>query len=111
VQTGMPAAPGCPQVRSEVFIAGSQPVGTCPLHGGGQPGTTHVAGWDTGAPAVGDAGPAPSRGSRDSARAARRRAAQESGASPQPARAEQQPPAQTKEERKGFLQRLWGVFK
>jgi penicillin-binding protein 1B len=111
-QTGYPAAPGCPQVRSEVFIAGSQPVGVCPLHGGGQPGTTHVAGWDTTTPAVvGDPGPGPARSGSDPVRAARRRAAQESGAASDKARAEARPPEPRKEERKGFLQRLWGVFK
>jgi penicillin-binding protein 1B len=109
-QTGMPAAPGCPQVKSEVFIAGSQPVGTCPLHGGGQPGTTHVAGWDTGTPALGDAAPPNLRSTPEGSRAARRRAAQESGASPDQARTEDQP-AKPKEEKKGILQRLWGVFK
>lgn len=106
-QTGMPAAAGCPQVKSEVFIAGTEPVGTCPLHGG-QPGATHVAGWDTGAPAVGDAGERPAG---DTARAARRHATQESGAQPDPARTSQPQPNPPKEEKKGFLQRLWGVFK
>jgi penicillin-binding protein 1B len=45
-QSGMPATPFCPETKNEVFIAGTQPVGTCPLHGGSQPGATHVAGWD-----------------------------------------------------------------
>ena len=45
-ESGMPAAPLCPVTRPEVFIAGTEPVGTCPLHGGtGDP--TMVSGWDT----------------------------------------------------------------
>jgi penicillin-binding protein 1B len=105
-QTGMPAAPGCPQVRSEVFIAGTQPMGTCPLHGGGQ-GATHVAGWDIGAPAL--EGTNPARAAEPS-RASRRRA-QESGAAAEPAQTPQPASRPPKEEKKGFLQRLWGVLK
>ncbi len=44
-ESGMPATPMCPQHYSEVFIAGTEPVGTCPLHGG--TGDTNVSGWDT----------------------------------------------------------------
>jgi penicillin-binding protein 1B len=44
--SGMPATPFCPETKTEVFIAGTQPVGTCPLHGGSNPGATHVAGWE-----------------------------------------------------------------
>src|SRR5262249_58086514 len=45
--SGQPATAACPTRRMEVFIAGTQPLGLCYLHGGGQPGATHVAGWDT----------------------------------------------------------------
>jgi penicillin-binding protein 1B len=51
-QSGMPAGPNCPLTKTEVFIAGTQPVGTCPLHGGSNPGATHVAGWEVPAPPV-----------------------------------------------------------
>jgi penicillin-binding protein 1B len=44
--SGMPATPLCPKTRPEVYIAGTEPVGSCPLHGGRQ-GVTNVAGWDT----------------------------------------------------------------
>ena len=44
--SGFPATPGCPTRRSEVYIAGTQPVGACPLHGGGRY-VTSVTGWDT----------------------------------------------------------------
>ncbi|HEY1754762.1 MAG TPA: PBP1A family penicillin-binding protein [Bryobacteraceae bacterium] len=41
--TGELATPRCPHVRSEVFIAGTQPVQVCHLHGDGK---TQVAGWE-----------------------------------------------------------------
>ncbi len=54
-ESGMPATPFCPATRQEVFIAGTEPVGTCPLHGGtGTSDSTNVTGWDvpgTGQPA------------------------------------------------------------
>jgi penicillin-binding protein 1B len=47
-ESGMPVTPYCPVTKSEVFIAGTEPVGSCPLHtgGNGQIDTTHVSGWD-----------------------------------------------------------------
>ncbi len=46
-ESGMPATPFCPSTRQEVFIAGTEPVGTCPLHGGtGSGDSTNVTGWD-----------------------------------------------------------------
>ena len=36
--SGQPATPSCPTHRQEIFIAGTQPQGSCHLHGGGQPG-------------------------------------------------------------------------
>ncbi len=46
-ESGMPATAACPNARPEVFVAGTEPVGSCPLHGGGQGDTTHVSSWDT----------------------------------------------------------------
>jgi len=40
--TGQLATPNCPHVRNQVFIAGTQPVEVCRLHGGGR---TQVSGW------------------------------------------------------------------
>jgi penicillin-binding protein 1B len=45
------AVAGCPGRRAEVFIGGTQPVESCPLHGGAQQGVTYAAGWETGAAA------------------------------------------------------------
>jgi penicillin-binding protein 1B len=50
-ESGLRATPSCPNARPEVFVAGTEPVGSCPLHGGnGQGDTTHVSGWDHGDP-------------------------------------------------------------
>jgi penicillin-binding protein 1B len=43
--SGMPASPQCPKEKDEVFIAGTEPVGICSLHGGHGDQTT-VSGWD-----------------------------------------------------------------
>jgi len=45
-ESGMPATAFCPQTRPEVFISGTEPVGACPLHGGGSMDNTNVSGWD-----------------------------------------------------------------
>jgi penicillin-binding protein 1B len=44
-QTGMAATSACPEKKPEVFIAGTEPVGFCPLHGG-KGDQTIVSGWD-----------------------------------------------------------------
>ena len=46
-ESGMPATAFCPQTRGEVFVSGTEPVGSCPLHGGSNPlDSTTVSGWD-----------------------------------------------------------------
>jgi len=44
-ETGYPATPACPTRATEVYIAGTQPVGACPKHGGRM--ITNATGWDT----------------------------------------------------------------
>ena len=44
-QTGMPATSACPEHRAEVFIAGTEPSGVCPLHKG-KGDQAIVSGWD-----------------------------------------------------------------
>ncbi len=121
-ESGMPAVPGCPKRRSEVYIAGTEPVGVCPLHSGRGGTPTTITGWDStpaaappvrgGAPTItgtqGD-GQAPA----DSpARRAARQAAGQSGGTQTPASAAAPPKQDTKKpEKKGLLQRLIGVFK
>jgi penicillin-binding protein 1B len=110
-QSGMPATPACPKTQTEVYIAGTEPVGTCPLHGG-RSGATNVAGWDTSNPATaGEGAPA---GSSKPAPVSRRAARQASAAQAAQAAALASPPPATPpqkpEQRKSILRRLLGVF-
>ena len=115
-QSGMPATPNCPTVRREVYIAGTQPVGACPLHGGGR-GVTNIAGWETPASerpatASGDTTPRVTGSSGDGLvsaagnRRAVRQEAETAAAEPAPKN-----PAEKKEEKKSLLRRIFGVFK
>jgi penicillin-binding protein 1B len=121
-QSGMPATPSCPKTYREVYIAGTEPVGSCPLHGGGRGIVTNVAGWDTQTPASQpspNAAPAPSGLRSDSAPRitgtsgdgpASRAARQLPADSAQRPGTPRQAPAK-KEEKKGLLHRIFGVFK
>jgi penicillin-binding protein 1B len=111
-QSGMPATPYCPRTRHEVYIAGTQPVGTCPLHGGRQ-NVTNVAGWEIQSPKPASDG-FRNAGSPGESQAAAPVIAQRSGvAKPEQTQtAQQQPPEPPKKpEKKGFLRRILGVFK
>src|SRR5205085_10081064 len=110
-QSGMPAAPLCPTTRAEVFVAGTEPVGTCPLHGGNGPmETTNVSGWET-APAPVKVFPPPSNPSttpQTPAVVSLRHAPPEApppvnGSQPPP---EQHPPPPPK--KKGLFRRIFG---
>jgi penicillin-binding protein 1B len=109
-ESGMPATAQCPTQASEVFIAGTEPVGTCPLHGGKGDRTT-VSGWDT--PST---EPTPSQITTDQGADITdpRRDKRPSGAtaSKQPPPDEPNPnPAGNQKKKKGFFGRLLGVFK
>jgi penicillin-binding protein 1B len=116
-QSGMPATPYCPVKRPEVYIVGTQPMGACPLHGGGRQGVTNVAGWETPSLAkpasTADDSTRASGGDGDvSESAVARRAARQNRANAAATAQAQQPPQQPKkEEKKGFFRRLLGVFK
>ncbi len=116
--SGMPSNPACPNPRREVYIAGTEPVGTCPLHGSGRPGTTIVTPWDTSTqekpqtqpPAKnsiritgssGDGTVTPGSGNR------RARQDPDAGATAQP----QTPDQPQQEEKKGILNRLGNGIK
>jgi len=105
--SGMPATPACPEQKSEVFIAGTEPVGACPLHGGKGGDRTTVSGWDTGSPQV---APTPYQAAPDNppARRADSRPPAAPSALPPPAVQLDQPEQQKK---KGFFSRLKNVFK
>jgi penicillin-binding protein 1B len=93
--SGKLATSSCPKSAPEVFLAATQPVDLCPLHGGGS--RTQVAGWDTpeetprARPARPVQRPAPSR-----------------SAAPTPEPAQKQPPAP---ERKGFWGRVRDILR
>jgi penicillin-binding protein 1B len=113
--SGMPATPQCPSVRAEVYIAGTQPVGLCPLHGGRQ-GITNITAWSTEPSPSVQPQPAPSPKSNspqlDSDAVARRAARQAppdaQGAKPSDVKQAKQP---DKPPKKGLLHRILGVFK
>ena len=127
-QSGFPATPNCPKTQEEVYIAGTEPVGSCPLHGGRQV-ITNVAGWElapqnpspagsSGAsPASGDDGQlAPGAVARRAARQNPQQAQNGSGApsgsaAPPGANGAAKPAANKGEQKKGLLRRLLGVFK
>jgi penicillin-binding protein 1B len=46
-ESGMPATAQCPKTINEFFISGTEPVGSCPLHGGSSQDNTNVTSWDT----------------------------------------------------------------
>ncbi len=109
-QSGMPATPFCPLTKNEVFIAGTQPVGTCPLHGGSNPGATHVAGWDVPPPpTIG-----PQNGAQIASNDPRLRHPAAAGAAAAPnSPADHSPDHQDQkpEKKKGLFRRLMDVFK
>ncbi len=124
-QTGWPATAGCPKTHPEVFIVGTEPVGSCPLHGGGRTAVANVAGWDTAPPPGRDAAAGSDAipidtvvtvtgtGAGPPARpaSAARRAARKAPPPPPEAAA---PPAKKDdrtEEKKNVLERILGVFK
>lgn len=120
--TGMPATAACPSTRPEVFIAGTEPVQFCTLHGGrGGPAT--VAGWDTASPSSPTSPPAVTTPSftaspgdgRPSLESPASRAIRQSGGAPPPTAATAASPAKPDEKKpekkKGLFQRIIGVFK
>lgn len=121
--SGMPATPMCPSSRPEVYIAGTQPVGGCPLHGG-RNGITTITGWSTEAPVI-DPGATNSRRAAQSNTqiapiappqvsndAVQRRAARQipPDAQAQPAKADQNKQDKP-DQKKGLFHRIIGVFK
>ena len=97
--SGQIATAACPKVRTEYFIEGTQPVEQCRLHGGG---ATQVASWETspGTRATDNAASVPA--------AARDRAVAASPSSqPDPA---SRPDDEPKKRKKGFFEKLRGLF-
>ena len=110
-ESGMPATPQCPMQQPEVFIAGTEPVGMCPLHAPkGAPERTTVSGWETppGAPAPALPAPPPAPYSAAPPR-------RDNGSLPAPAISQAAPPASAppddKPKKKGFFGKLKDVFR
>ncbi len=102
------ATSACPNVQTEVFIAGTQPVEVCRLHGAGHALTTHVTGWES---AAAESAPAPQMAATPPAVAAQAATPAPAARSPAPsgpAAAANKAAAQPK---KGWLRRLVDVFK
>ena len=104
-QSGMLATPSCPTTANEVYISGTQPVTSCPLHGRGQ-GVTHVAGWEVPAPPS-VAQPVPPHAEPP---LTARHSPPPPPAPAQPAGGAQQKPEKPKE-KKSLLRRLADMFK
>jgi penicillin-binding protein 1B len=106
-ESGMLATPFCPTTINEVYISGTQPVTSCPLHGGGQ-SVTQVAGWEVpgNPPSV---EPTPHVNGPPPVLAARQPPPGPGGV--QPAPAQTAPKAEKPKEKKGLFHRLLGVFK
>ena len=100
-ESGMLATANCPKVRREVYIAGTQPVTSCPLHPGR--GVTTVSGWDTSS-----AVPTPAGDGVAPPPAPRRPAVRPE---PQPAQPQPSPAPPKKAEKPGVLHRLLDVLK
>ena len=105
-QSGQLATAACPKVRTEYFIEGTQPVELCHLHGGGG---TQVAGWDTQPPAQHrDDQPAAAAPGQAPQNVYPLQRAATSNPPPAPDSAPS-PPERPK--RKGFFERLRGIFR
>jgi len=111
-ETGELATPNCPKVRSEVFIAGSQPLQICHIHGNGR---TLVSGWDPvqqqNAPGAPGAAPVSENGGTVVAAVQSSQPAQAAPA-PRSIPITPAPPAQPEpDKKKGFFGRLKEIFK
>jgi hypothetical protein len=108
-QTGQLATTSCPKIRTQMFIAGSQPVETCKLHGGGR---TQVAGWEpTVRPAEVTEIPDNRRTASTTATATPRGPDGTAARSPRSIPVTPAPAAKVPEEKKGFFGRLKSMFK
>jgi len=107
-QSGMPATANCPKTQTEVYIAGTEPVGVCALHRG-RGAITNVAGWETPADesaAAGQTAAGQTAPSSVAHRAARQAPLAQNPAPPPAPQQQPKPP-----EKKGILRRLLNVFK
>jgi len=110
--SGMLATPQCPKTTEAVYVAGTEPVAYCPLHGGKGTSTT-VSGWDvssteTMVPAQGYI-----TGSQSRRAAASPDASARKNAAPQPpaAAANKNPTSTQEPKKKGIFDRFKDIFR
>jgi penicillin-binding protein 1B len=103
-ETGQLATSACPKYRTEVFIAGTQPVEMCQLHRGG---STQVASWETAEPAP----PAANGGTASEASPQTRASAPREARSIPIEPTRQQPQPAEPKKKPGFFERLKGIFR
>jgi penicillin-binding protein 1B len=105
-ESGMPAGAQCPMQAPEVFIAGTEPVGSCPLHGNKGGDRTTVSGWDTPSPNAQPQPPGPQSPELPNALPPRR----DNGSQPAQITGEKAPPPE-QPKKKGFFGKLKDVFR
>jgi penicillin-binding protein 1B len=103
--SGALAAGGCPKAVSEVFVAGTQPVEVCHLHGWGHAPATQIAGWEAPEPKA-EQPPVSSQAAAPKPFARAAPAAVAVAATPPSSAPSRKPPA-----RKGWFRRMIDVFK
>ena len=109
----MPATPYCPRTRTEVYIAGTEPVGTCLLHGGGRQNVTNIAGWENPAQTGKPSGDGSLRvtGSGSDGQSSPAIVAQRAPKPDAVQSAQTQPEEQNPKPKKGFFRRLFDALK
>jgi len=108
-QTGMAATSACPERKPEVFIAGTEPVGFCPLHGG-KGDQAIVSGWDVPSAETAEQKPGVDTGTPRPPTTPSQ-ISQNNLPLPVPYRAQGTPEPVTPPKKKGFVGRLKDVFK
>lgn len=100
--SGQLATASCPKAIQEVFLAGTQPVELCRLHGGGQ---TWISSWDSDSASPSSSSPATARVQPPSQR---QTAVRTDSSQPAPS---PQPPAPAEEPKRGFWNRIRAIFR
>jgi len=104
-ESGMPATALCPTQAPEVFISGTEPVGSCPLHGGKGGEQVTVSGWEL-PPAKRDSGEAPASALNPPQRRQKEDTSNVTQAEPPATSA-----TPTKPKKRGFFGKLLDAFK
>ncbi len=102
--SGALASSGCPNAVAEVFVAGTQPVEVCRMHGTGHAAPTQIAGWDT--PEGSAEKPRSTAAANKSTSGAQSVSVAVAASSPPPSQPSGKTPA-----KKGWFRRVLDVFK